>query len=125
MLTIIGSVIAALIAVGIIVLGTGYVWRPQGAVAFGIPRAPATDPAFRSWVKVKGVRDIGCGVFAAILLANGQAHLLGWFMLAAAFIPAGDATIVLRSGGPKSAGYGVHGATAAIMLVGAILLLFG
>jgi hypothetical protein len=125
MLVVIGSVIAALVAVGIFVLGIGYVWRPQGAPAFGIPRPPVTDPAFRSWVRVKGVRDIGCGVFTAILLGYGQAHLLGWFMLAAALIPAGDATIVLRSGGPKTAGYGIHAATAAVMVLGAIFLLAG
>src|ERR1700749_2912744 len=106
MLTIIGSVIAGLIAAGIIVVGAGYVWAPQRAPAFGIPGAPVTDPAFRSWVRVKGGRDIGCGVFAAILLAGGSAHLLGWFMLAAAFLPVGDAIVVLSSGGPKSMAYG-------------------
>ena len=125
MLTIIGSVIAGLIAAGIIVLGTRYVWAPQAAVAFGIPRAPVTDQAFRSWVRVKGVRDIASGVFAAILLGYGSAHLLGWFMLAAALIPVGDATVVLRSGGPRSAVYGIHAATAAVMLAGALLLLLG
>jgi uncharacterized protein DUF4267 len=123
MLTIIGSVIAGLIAAGIIILGARYVWTPQAAVAFGIPRAPVTDQAFRSWVRVKGVRDIASGVFIAILLGYGSAHLLGWFMLAAAFIPVGDATIVLRSGGPRYATYGIHAATAAVMLVGALLLL--
>jgi Domain of unknown function (DUF4267) len=125
MLTIIGSVIAGLIAAGIIVLGTRYVWAPQAAVAFGIPRAPVTDQAFRSWVRVKGVRDIASGVFTAILLGYGSAYLLGWFMLAAALIPVGDATIVLRSGGPRSAVYGIHAATAAVMLAGALLLLLG
>jgi hypothetical protein len=125
MLIDIGTAIAALIAAGIIVIGAGYLWNPAGAPGFGIPGAPVADRAFRSWVRVKGVRDIGCGLFAAILLANGQAHLLGWFMLAAALLPVGDATIVLRSGGPKSVGYGIHAATAAVMLAGAILLLLG
>jgi hypothetical protein len=124
MLTIIGSIIAGLIAAGIIVLGARYVWAPQAAVAFGIPRAPVTDQAFRSWVRVKGVRDIASGVFAAILLGYGSGHLLGWFMLAAALIPVGDAT-VMRSGGPRSAVYGIHAATAAVMLAGALLLLLG
>jgi uncharacterized protein DUF4267 len=64
-------------------------------------------------------------VFIVILLGYGSAHLLGWFMLAAAFIPVGDATIVLRSGGPKSAGYGIHAATAAVMVAGVLLLLLG
>jgi hypothetical protein len=125
MFAIIGTAIAALIAAGIIVIGVGWLWAPQNAVGFGIPDPPVADRAFRSWVRVKGGRDIGCGVFAAILLAYGQPHLLGWFMLAATLLPVGDATIVLSSGGPKSIGYGVHAATAAVMLLGAIFLLVG
>jgi hypothetical protein len=46
-------------------------------------------------------------------------------MLAATAIPVGDALIVRRSGGPKSAVYGVHGGTAAVMLVISVLLLVG
>jgi hypothetical protein len=125
MLTIIGTAIAALIAAGIIVVGVSWLWAPQNAVGFGIPDPPVSDRAFRSWVRVKGGRDIGCGVFVAILLANGQAHLLGWFMLAATFLPIADAAVVLSSGGPKAIGYGIHAATAAVMLLGAIFLLVG
>jgi hypothetical protein len=44
-------------------------------------------------------------------------------MLAATAIPVGDAAIVLRSHGPKSAVYAIHGATAAVMLVISVLLL--
>ena len=43
-------------------------------------------------------------------------------MLAATLIPIVDAITVLRSGGPKSIAYGVHGATAAVMLVTTALL---
>jgi len=64
-------------------------------------------------------------LFVAILLANGSARLLGWFMLAATLIPVGDALIVLRSKGPKTAGYGIHGATALVMAVITVLLLAG
>lgn len=123
MLVIIGSVIAGLVAAGIIVIGAGYVWKPRRAPEFGIPGVPVADPAFRSWARVKGDRDIGAGVGLAIVLALGPAHLLGWFLLAATLMPVCDAAIVLRSGGPKSVGYGVHAATAAVMLIGAILLL--
>lgn len=38
-------------------------------------------------------------------------------MLAAAGTPVGDALIVRRSNGPKPAVYGIHGATAAVMLL--------
>ena len=49
-------------------------------------------------------------------------HVLGWFELAASTIPIGDAMIVLRSNGPKAAAYGVHGATAVVLLAAAALL---
>jgi hypothetical protein len=37
--------------------------------------------------------------------------------------PVGDALIVLRNNGPRAAVYGVHGSTAAVMLVISVLLL--
>jgi len=52
-------------------------------------------------------------------------HPLGWYLLIASGIPVGDALIVLRSGGPRAAAYGVHGATAAVMLTTGMLLLLG
>ena len=44
------------------------------------------------------------------------------FELAASTIPIGDAIIVLRSNGPKATVYGVHGATAVVLLATAALL---
>jgi hypothetical protein len=44
-------------------------------------------------------------------------------MLAATGIPLGDALIVLRSNGPKATAYGVHGATAVVMLAISVLML--
>lgn len=58
-----------------------------------------------------------------MLMAGATPHLRGWFMLAATGIPIGDALIVLRSKGPKAAAYGVHGATAVVMLAITMLLL--
>jgi hypothetical protein len=123
MLAIIGSVLAGLVAAGIIFIGARGLWTPQAAAGFGIPGTPVADPAFRAWLRVKAVRDIASGVFTVILLANGSAHLLGWFVLAAMFIPVGDGLTVLGSKGPKSAAYGIHGATALVMAVAAALLL--
>jgi hypothetical protein len=125
MLTTIGSVLAGLIGGGIIFIGASYFWAPQFASGFGIPRTPVADRAFQPWLRVKGVRDIASGLFVAILLANGSAHLLGWFMLTATLIPVSDALIVLRSKGPRSAGYGIHGATALVMVVISVLLIAG
>ena len=69
------------------------------------------------------MRDIATGLFVVVLMAAGATHLVGWVMLAATIIPIGDATIVLRSGGSKSIAWGVHGVTAAVMLVTTALLL--
>jgi hypothetical protein len=56
---------------------------------------------------------------------NRSAHLLGWFMLAATIIPLTDAAIVLRHGGTKAVAFGIHGATAVVMIVASGLLLSG
>ena len=74
-------------------------------------------------MSVKGVRDIASGLILLILMAAGATHLLGWVILAATIIPLADAAIVLRNGGPRSIAWGVHGVTAAVMLVTSALLL--
>jgi hypothetical protein len=43
-------------------------------------------------------------------------------MLAVALVPLGDTLIVLRHGGAKAVAFGIHFATAAVVLVGAGLL---
>jgi Domain of unknown function (DUF4267) len=74
------------------------------------------------YLSVKGVRDIASGLIAVILLTAQMPHVLGWFELAASTIPIGDALIVRRHGGPKATAYGVHGATAVVLLATAALL---
>lgn len=123
MLTNVANVLAGLIGVGIIFIGARACWAPQAAVGFGIPDTPVEDRNFQAWLSVKAVRDIAAGVFIFVLLVAATPQVLGWFMLAAAGIPVGDALIVLRSNGPKAAVYGVHGATAAVMLAISVLLL--
>ncbi|MBY8848629.1 DUF4267 domain-containing protein [Saccharothrix longispora] len=124
MLTTIATVLAGLIGAGIIFIGTRVFWAPSAAVGFGIPDTPTEDRVFQAWLSVKGVRDIASGVFVFVLVVAATPQVLGWFMLAAAGIPVGDALIVLRGNGPKAAAYGIHGATAAVMLaISALLLL--
>ena len=60
-----------------------------------------------------------------MLIAYGSAHALGWFMLIATIIPIGDAAIVLQQGGRTAIAFGVHGSTAAAMVIISGLLLFG
>ncbi|MEI8412670.1 MULTISPECIES: DUF4267 domain-containing protein [unclassified Kribbella] len=123
MLTNVAYVLAGLIGAGIIVIGARALWTPQAAAGFGIPGTPTDNPNFQAWLSVKAVRDIASGLFVFVLLAGATPHLLGWFMLAATGIPVGDALIVLRSNGPKATAYGVHGATAVVMLAVSVLLL--
>jgi hypothetical protein len=123
MLTTIASVFAGLIGAGIIVIGALGLLAPRFAAGFGIPNTPTEDRSFQAWLSVKAVRDIASGLFIFIMLVGATPQLLGWFMLAATFMPVGDALIVLRSKGPKATAYGVHGATAAVMLAISVLLI--
>jgi hypothetical protein len=43
-------------------------------------------------------------------------------VLVLSLIPLGDALVVLTNGGRKSAAFGIHGATAAAMIIAALLL---
>ncbi|HEX2132896.1 MAG TPA: DUF4267 domain-containing protein [Actinophytocola sp.] len=123
MLITVATVLAGLVGAGIIFVGVQAFRAPQAAVGFGIPDTPTEDRNFQAWLSVKAVRDIASGLFIFILLIAATPDLLGWFMLAATGIPVGDALIVRRSNGPRSAVYGVHGATAAVMLAISVLLL--
>jgi hypothetical protein len=106
-------------------IGVGHHLRRRTCIlgAAGRGGTPTEDRSFQAWLAVKAVRDIASGLFIFVLLADGPPHLLGWFMLAATGIPVGDALIVLRSNGPKAAVYGIHGATAVVMLAISVLLL--
>jgi hypothetical protein len=121
--TTIGYVLAGLLAAGIIFIGARFLVAPRVAAA-GYGVLPDLDqPGAGAYLSVKGVRDIATGLFVIILMIAGATHLVGWVMLAATIIPLADATIVLRNGGSKSIAWGVHGVTAAVMLITSALLL--
>ena len=124
MLSDIGSALAGLLALATILMGLRYLVDPSPAAAgFGIPRARDAAAPDHAWLAVKAARDIAIGVAFAALLIDGAHRQLGYLMLAAATIPIADGTIVLRSGGPKATAFGVHWATAAVMLIVAALLI--
>lgn len=130
MLTSVATGLGGLIGVAVVLMGVRAFWAPQAAVGFGIPGTPTQDRAFRAWLAVKAVRDLVCGVVVLVLVfpvlvLGDPPHLLGWYLLITAGIPVGDALIVLRSGGSRAAAYGIHGATAAVMLTTSVLLLVG
>jgi hypothetical protein len=119
----VGYLLGALLAAAIVFIGARFLIAPGiAAVGYGVPTDPGQSEV-RAYLSVKGVRDITTGLLVAVLLLAHATHLAGWVMLAATLIPIGDATIVLRHGGAKPIAYGVHGGTAAVMLVTAALLL--
>jgi len=124
MLSQIGSVLAGLLALAIILMGLRYLLDPAPAAAgFGIPGARGTAVPDRAWLAVKAARDIAIGIAFAALLIDGAHRQFGYVILAAATVPIADGTIVLRSGGPRATAFGVRWATAAVMLTVAALLI--
>jgi hypothetical protein len=121
--TTIAYVLAGLLAAGIIFIGARFLVAPRVAAAgYGVP-ADVAASSVGAYLSVKGIRDIATGMFVVILMVAGATQLLGWVMLAATVIPLADAAIVLRDGGSKSVAWGVHGLTAAVMLITTALLL--
>jgi len=124
-LTKIGYGLSGLLGGGIVFIGARFLVAPRAAAAaFGInteqPGRP-TDP----YLAAKGVRDIASGVAVFVLLAARTPRILGGYMAAVSIIPIGDGINVLRHNGPKATAYGVHGATAAVMLATAATLFTG
>ncbi len=124
MTEIIGYWLCGVVALGIVLIGARFFFRPQVAAA-GYGVSVGRDARWDAYLSAKGIRDIACGLFTAILILNRSGHLLGWFMLAATIIPLTDAAIVLAHGGTKVAAFGIHGATAGVMLIISSLLLLG
>lgn len=122
-LTHVADAIAWIVGIGITVIGLRFLLVPRpSAAGFGVAVGPRAGGA-TAYLAVKGVRDIGYGLIAIALILAAPPRVLGWFMLCAAVAPVGDALIVLRYRGPKLTAYAVHGATAAVMVVAAALLL--
>ena len=121
--TYIAYALSGLIGLGIIFVGTRFLLAPSTAAAgYGVPVEQETARA-GAYLAAKGVRDIASGFFVFILIAFQAPHILGWIIVAATIIPIVDAVIVLTHNGSKATAYGVHGATAAVMLVTGGLLL--
>jgi Domain of unknown function (DUF4267) len=112
--------LAIVLSVFIIVIGVRFLVAPRAAAAgYGVPAKEGGDGAY---LTIKGVRDFSYGVLGLALIAFAGAHAAGWFMLVVALAPLGDTVIVLRHGGTKAAAFGIHFATAAVVLVSAALL---
>ena len=115
--------VAALIAVGIIVIGCFYLVSPERiSGTFGL-KPPASDADTRAWLRPKGIRDVAAGLVVLAMMLTADGRLVGIALLAEAIIPFGDMSIVLGSGGSKSRALSIHGVTCAAMLVVALSLI--
>ena len=119
----IALILAALVAVGIIVIGCFYLVSPQRiSGSFGL-KPPASDADTRAWLRLKGIRDVVAGLIVLTMMLTADGRSVGIALLVEAIIPLGDMSIILGSGGTKSKAFSIHGVTCAVMLVVALLLI--
>jgi len=120
----IGYYLSAAIALTIALIGAFFFVAPYAASeGFGV--TVIRDTRWDAYLSVKAIRDIGAGIFTAILILNRSGQLLGFFLLASTIIPLTDAVIVLKHGGTRATAFGIHGTTAGIILMTSGLLLLG
>ena len=109
--------LAIVLDVFVLYIGLRFLFVPHAAAAgYGVP---ATERAF---LTVKGLRDGSYGLLGLALLAFAGAWASAWFMLVVALNPLGDTVVVLRNGGTKAVAFGIHFATAVVVLISAALL---
>jgi Domain of unknown function (DUF4267) len=116
-------ILAALIAVGIMVIGCFYLASPERVLgSFGL-KPPASDADTRAWLRLKGIRDVASGLLVLTMMLTRDTRLVGIVLLVEAVIPFGDMSIILGSGGSRSRAFSIHGVTCAVMLVVGFLLI--
>ena len=117
--------IALLVALGIIAIGAQYLVSPMTATrSFGLP-LPENGANIPWWLRLKGVRDIASGLAVLAFMAWGGPRGVGMILLVDAGIPVGDMLVILAAKGSAKSAFGIHGLTAALMLLAAITLMIG
>ena len=92
-------ILAALIAVGIMVIGCFYLASPERVLgAFGL-KPPASDADTLAWLRPKGIRDVVAGLVVLTMMLAADGRSVGIALLVEAIIPLGDMSIILWSGG--------------------------
>jgi hypothetical protein len=118
MLTVIAYGLAILLNLLIVFIGLRFLFAPWAAAAdYGVPAKED-----KAYLTIKGLRDGSYGLVGLALLAFAGAPAEAWFMLVVAIVPLGDTVIVLRNGGTKATAFGIHFATAVLVLADAALL---
>lgn len=116
------TVLTVLLGVFPLTFGSQFLFAGHTAApSFGIPEWPTGVAA--GYFAVKGIRDIALGLNVLALLALRQRRATGVMMAITALVPIVDMITVFSHGGPAATALGVHGLTAAVMLVDAFLLL--
>ena len=118
MLTPIAYGLAIVLDLMILFIGLRFLFAPWAAASgYGVPAKQ--DIAY---LTIKGLRDGSYGLIGLALLVFVGAQAEAWFMLLVALVPLGDTIVVLRNGGTKAVAFGVHFATAVVVLASAALL---
>ena len=116
------TTLTVLLAVGIGYVGVSYLFLPEAtAPQFGMAVWPEGDAA--QFLVTKGARDLASGLVPLALLLSGQRRALGWVLTLWTVVPLADAILILSTGGSTATALGVHGLTAAALLVTGTLLL--
>jgi hypothetical protein len=117
------DVLTVLIGLLVVAVGVRFLLMPRSAAAgYGVPADPG-QPGTGAYLTIKGVRDGIFGVLVFVLLVTASHHVLAWFLLTATVLPLADTLIVLRNGGTKATAFGIHFATAVVVLLDVALLL--
>jgi hypothetical protein len=117
--------VALLAAIGIIGIGLMYLLQPRVMTPnFGLP-LPEEGCNIVWWLRLKGSRDIASGLVVLALMIWGSHTLLGIILLIEAIIPTADMSLIVAAKGSAKTAFGVHGLTAALMILAAIPLLLG
>jgi hypothetical protein len=116
---------ALLVALAIIAIGTMYIATPTTATrSFGLP-FPENGTNIAWWLRLKGVRDIVAGLAVLAFMAWGVPLAVGIILLVEAIIPVGDMLVILAAKGSSKRAFGIHGLTAAFMVIAAIPMTIG
>ena len=117
--------LALFLALAIIAIGTQYLARPMTATrSFGLP-LPENGANVAWWLRLKGVRDIASGLAVLAFMVWGTPLGAGIVLLVLAFVPVGDMLVILGAKGSTKAAFGMHGATAVLMVFTAASLMMG
>jgi hypothetical protein len=115
--------VALLAAIGIIAIGILYLVNPRAAtLGFGLP-LPETGANIAWWLRLKGVRDVASGLVVLAFMVWGGPRMTGIALLIEAIIPLGDMSLILAAKGSTRHALGIHGLTAALMIMAAIPLI--